>query len=70
MWKRYDTGRHKIEALKGIDLVVRRGEVVAMLTDEDGGPRGVFVELHLDDLVEVMVGAAKPSWTSLRRLSI
>jgi hypothetical protein len=31
-------------------------------------PRGVFVELHLDDLVEVMVGAAKPSWTSLRRL--
>ncbi|MDQ6637931.1 MAG: ABC transporter ATP-binding protein, partial [Candidatus Dormibacteraeota bacterium] len=34
-WKRYDTGRHKVEALKGVDLVVRRGEVVAVM-----GPSG------------------------------
>src|ERR1700704_5702170 len=35
VWKRYDTGRHKIEALKGIDFLVRRGEVVAVM-----GPSG------------------------------
>lgn len=35
VWKRYDTGRHKVEALKGIDLTVRRGEVVAVM-----GPSG------------------------------
>src|SRR6202158_5156723 len=35
VWKRYDTGRHKVEALKGVDLVVRRGEVVAVM-----GPSG------------------------------
>jgi putative ABC transport system ATP-binding protein len=35
VWKRYDAGRHKIDALKGIDLVVLRGEVVAVM-----GPSG------------------------------
>ncbi|GAC1504901.1 MAG: ABC transporter ATP-binding protein [Candidatus Dormibacteraceae bacterium] len=35
VWKRYDAGRHKVEALKGIDLIVRRGEVVAVM-----GPSG------------------------------
>jgi putative ABC transport system ATP-binding protein len=35
VWKRYDTGRHKVDALSGIDLVVRRGEVVAIM-----GPSG------------------------------
>ncbi|MDQ6721881.1 MAG: ABC transporter ATP-binding protein [Candidatus Dormibacteraeota bacterium] len=35
VWKRYDTGRHKVEALRGVDLVVRRGEVVAVM-----GPSG------------------------------
>jgi len=35
VWKRYDAGRHKIDALKGIDLVVKRGEVVAIM-----GPSG------------------------------
>ena len=35
VWKRYETGRHKVEALRGIDLVVRRGEVVAVM-----GPSG------------------------------
>jgi putative ABC transport system ATP-binding protein len=35
VWKRYDAGGHKIEALRGIDLVVRRGEVVAVM-----GPSG------------------------------
>ena len=35
VWKRYDAGRHKVEALKGIDLTVRRGEVVAVM-----GPSG------------------------------
>ena len=35
VWKRYDAGRHKIEALRGLDLVVRRGEVVAIM-----GPSG------------------------------
>jgi putative ABC transport system ATP-binding protein len=35
VWKRYETGGHKIEALRGIDLVVRRGEVVAVM-----GPSG------------------------------
>jgi putative ABC transport system ATP-binding protein len=35
VWKRYDTGRNKIDALKGIDLVVRRGDVVAVM-----GPSG------------------------------
>ena len=33
--KRYDTGRHKVDALRGIDLIVRRGEVVAVM-----GPSG------------------------------
>ena len=35
VWKRYETGRHKVEALRGIDLVVRKGEVVAVM-----GPSG------------------------------
>lgn len=35
VWKRYETGGHKVEALRGIDLVVRRGEVVAVM-----GPSG------------------------------
>ena len=35
VWKRYDAGRHKIDALKGVDLVVQRGEVVAVM-----GPSG------------------------------
>jgi putative ABC transport system ATP-binding protein len=35
VWKRYDAGKHKIEALRGLDLVVRRGEVVAIM-----GPSG------------------------------
>jgi putative ABC transport system ATP-binding protein len=35
VWKRYSTGGHKVEALRGIDLVVRRGEVVAVM-----GPSG------------------------------
>jgi putative ABC transport system ATP-binding protein len=33
--KLYDTGRHKVEALAGIDLTVSRGEVVAVM-----GPSG------------------------------
>ena len=33
--KLYDTGRHRVEALAGVDLVVRRGEVVAVM-----GPSG------------------------------
>jgi putative ABC transport system ATP-binding protein len=35
VWKRYETGRHRIEALRGLDLVVRGGEVVAIM-----GPSG------------------------------
>jgi putative ABC transport system ATP-binding protein len=35
VWKRYDAGRHKIEALRGVNLKVRRGEVVAVM-----GPSG------------------------------
>jgi putative ABC transport system ATP-binding protein len=35
VWKRYDAGKHKVEALKGIDLTVLRGEVVAVM-----GPSG------------------------------
>jgi putative ABC transport system ATP-binding protein len=35
VWKRYDAGRHKIDALKGVDLIVQRGEVVAVM-----GPSG------------------------------
>jgi len=35
VWKRYDAGTHKVEALRGVDLVVRRGEVVAVM-----GPSG------------------------------
>ncbi|HEV2475253.1 MAG TPA: ATP-binding cassette domain-containing protein, partial [Candidatus Dormibacteraeota bacterium] len=35
VWKRYETGGHKVDALRGIDLVVRRGEVVAVM-----GPSG------------------------------
>lgn len=35
VWKRYQTGGHKIDALRGIDLIVRRGEVVAVM-----GPSG------------------------------
>jgi putative ABC transport system ATP-binding protein len=35
VWKRYDAGKHKIEALRGLDLQVRRGEVVAIM-----GPSG------------------------------
>jgi putative ABC transport system ATP-binding protein len=33
--KLYDTGRHKVEALRSVDLTVRRGEVVAVM-----GPSG------------------------------
>ncbi len=33
--KLYDTGRNKVEALAGVDLIVRRGEVVAVM-----GPSG------------------------------
>ena len=35
VWKGYDAGRHRVDALKGIDLTVRRGEVVAIM-----GPSG------------------------------
>ena len=35
VWKRYDAGKHKIEALRGLNLVVTRGEVVAIM-----GPSG------------------------------
>jgi putative ABC transport system ATP-binding protein len=35
VWKRYDAGRHKIEALRGVNLEVRRGEVLAVM-----GPSG------------------------------
>ena len=35
VWKTYDAGSHKVEALKGLDLEVRRGEVVAVM-----GPSG------------------------------
>jgi putative ABC transport system ATP-binding protein len=35
VWKRYETGGHKVEALRGVDLMVRRGEVVAVM-----GPSG------------------------------
>src|SRR5258708_22074505 len=37
VWKRYDAGRHKIDALKGIDLTVLRGEVVAVMGPSGGG---------------------------------
>jgi putative ABC transport system ATP-binding protein len=35
VWKRFDAGRHKIEALRGVNLEVRRGEVIAVM-----GPSG------------------------------
>ncbi len=35
VWKRYDAGGHMVAALRGIDLVVHRGEVVAVM-----GPSG------------------------------
>ncbi|HEX6347873.1 MAG TPA: ABC transporter ATP-binding protein [Candidatus Dormibacteraeota bacterium] len=35
VWKRYYTGGHRVEALRGVDLLVRRGEVVAVM-----GPSG------------------------------
>src|SRR5437879_11791535 len=35
VWKRYDAGKHKVDALRGLDLLVRRGEVVAIM-----GPSG------------------------------
>jgi putative ABC transport system ATP-binding protein len=35
VWKRYDTGTHKVEALRGINFTVQRGEVVAVM-----GPSG------------------------------
>ncbi len=35
VWKTYDAGRHRVDALKGVDLEVRRGEVVAVM-----GPSG------------------------------
>jgi putative ABC transport system ATP-binding protein len=35
VWKSFDAGRHRIDALKGVDLTVRRGEVVAVM-----GPSG------------------------------
>jgi len=35
VWKSFDAGRHRIDALKGVDLTVRRGDVVAVM-----GPSG------------------------------
>ena len=35
VWKSFDAGKHRIDALKGVDLTVRRGEVVAVM-----GPSG------------------------------
>ncbi len=35
VWKTYDAGRHTVQALKGLDLTVRKGEVVAVM-----GPSG------------------------------
>ena len=35
VWKRYDAGRHKVEALRGVSLEVSRGEVIAVM-----GPSG------------------------------
>src|ERR1700747_2649067 len=35
VWKSFDAGKHRIDALKGVDLTVGRGEVVAVM-----GPSG------------------------------
>jgi putative ABC transport system ATP-binding protein len=35
VWKRYDAARHKVEALRGVNLEVGRGEVIAVM-----GPSG------------------------------
>ena len=35
VWKSFDAGKHRVDALKGIDLTVRRGEIVAVM-----GPSG------------------------------
>ena len=52
VWKRYDAGRHKIDALKGIDLTVLRGEVVAVM-----GPSGC----GKTTLLKVIAGLQEPS---------
>jgi ABC-type transport system involved in cytochrome bd biosynthesis fused ATPase/permease subunit len=56
VWKRYDAGRHKIDALKGIDLTVLRGEVVAVM-----GPSGLGV-IHLPTLWGGRAPLAAPGW--------
>jgi len=65
--KRYDTGRNRVDALRGIDLDVRKGEVVAVM-----GPSGCGKTTLLNCLSGLDVidgGSVKIAGNDLRDLS-
>ena len=65
--KKYDTGRNRVEALRGVDLLVHRGEVVAVM-----GPSGCGKTTLLNCLSGLDVidgGSVKIAGSDLRDLS-
>ena len=67
VWKRYDTGRHKVDALRGIDLVVRRGEVVAVMGPSGCGKTTLLNCLSGLDVIDS--GTVKIAGNDLRELT-
>ncbi len=67
LWKRYHLGRVVVEALRGVDVTVRRGEIVAIM-----GPSGCgkTTLLHcLSGLDDVDAGVVILAGASLREMS-
>jgi putative ABC transport system ATP-binding protein len=67
VWKRYETGGHKIEALRGIDLVVRRGEVVAVMGPSGCGKTTLLNCLSGLDVIDA--GTVKIAGQNLKELT-
>lgn len=50
IWKVYDTGKVKVEALKEIDLHIEKGELVAIVGPSASGKSTLLRAGRLDDL--------------------
>ena len=65
--KRYDTGRNRVDALRGVDLRVRKGEVVAVMGPSGCGKTTLLNCLSGLDVIDA--GSVKIAGNDLRDLS-